>query len=574
MLLPVLVCTEAAAAVSARLERNQIATGQTVELVIEMTGGNAEPGAVPDLSALETDFRIIGRGVRESQSTINGRRSVRRELRLTLMPLRSGVLAVPAIRVGDASSAPLSLTVAGSTHPSSRLLPGPAVTEPPAEERPNTLANKPEGHSAILVEAEVTPVRARVGEQVLLIVRVLAANGTPGGRLHDPEPAATRVLALGEERGNERRQGVEYGVYERRYALFPGAAGPLRIDPIQFDTWDPDRGQVEHAHSRPLAIQVAPVPSNTKERDWLPARSVTLSEAGPSEVRIAPGQSVERVITLRAEGIMAEDLPDLPLQIPFQLRVRDDAPRLWNEHQPDGVIGYRTERILLSAEEDGELVLPGTRVDWWNTTTGRWEQAQLPDWHLSVAPLLSADRRAAPSWDRPSFPNVSDPAAPAMREQPPARPGDPGPGPRWAWIVAGTLGLLTIGWWLARRRPRRPTPSPAEVKQPDSKPIEPLLDPTPDPIEAAVTAVEAAYRDGNANAARSALLAWAALIWPSRPPANLARLALQCEEPLRGQITLLEKAFFSPTPVAWHEAPVCRELQAFRPDPRNQPGAA
>jgi hypothetical protein len=98
----------------------------------------------------------------------------------------------------------------------------------------------------------------------------------------------------------------------------------------------------------------------------------------------------------------------------------------------------------------------------------------------------------------------------------------------------------------------------------------------------AIAKVEAGYRDSNAGDVRAALLAWAGLVWPERPPANLARLTVQCDGPLRERVKLLEKAFFSPTPIAWDVAPetIADELRAAAdaagwraPDDPAQPAA-
>jgi hypothetical protein len=79
----------------------------------------------------------------------------------------------------------------------------------------------------------------------------------------------------------------------------------------------------------------------------------------------------------------------------------------------------------------------------------------------------------------------------------------------------------------------------------------------------ALEAVRAAYGRADAVAARQALLDWAALQWPGDPPRNLARLALRCPDPLRHPIGELEKAFFSPDPIAWDREPVWQALSGL-----------
>jgi hypothetical protein len=334
-----------------------------------------------------------------------------------------------------------------------------------------------------------------------------------------------------------------------------------------------------------LAVQIDPMPagaspgvsvgkasaaSTVGNNPWLPARSLSLTEAGPPTVRIAPGQALERMITLRADGIMAEDLPMIPLAIPFQLRIRDDAPRLWNERTPEGVVGYRSERILIGTDEEGTYQLPGATIDWWNTSSESWQQATLPDWTLTVAPFASEDRRPAAIWDRPTPADSGRPAGVPPRD--PTQPAATGTADGWktGWtraqpwltVVALVIGLVVV-LLLMRVRARHRDEHRSVISQPPAKPSEEGASAaTPDgstatgqtSLAAAIAAVERAYRSGNATTARQAFLSWGALVWPKSAPANLAQLASRLEPPLRDEVLLLEKAFFSPQPIDWSRA--------------------
>ena len=540
-----LAALPASAELTASLSRGSVAAGQTVLLTLIQTGADA---SAPDLAPIEQDFHIVGRSTSSQVSVVNGRRRERRELRLTLLPRRSGSLTVPALAAGADTSQPLTLTVGAATNQGSQLLPAPAGVQPAG-----AVPGAPED---VAVDARLTPQRARIGEQVLLIVEVSSAQAALRGRLIDPSPDWARVLPLGEDRRTEGTTQDERQVYERRYALFPTRAGRHSVSPLRYEAWAPGAGTPTTAASPSLAVVVKDAPALPDDRDWLPARAMSLTEAGPSEVRLAPGQALERTITLKAEGLMAEDLPAIPLAIPFQLRIRDDPPRLWTERTPDGVVGYRIERILISAAEPGRYVLKSAGLPWWNTRTGQWETATLPDWTLTVAELDSSERRLAPTWTPPAAESPEaqlqpDETTPGPELMPPQAIGA---GP-WIATLAAILILALLLWW--RRRRRRP-PAPAFGSEYAPKQTPPADDgeTAPDPMERAIAEVAAAYDTGNPNQARAALLGWATLVWPSDAPGNLARLALRLPEPLRGRITRLEKTFFSPTPVDWVSEPV------------------
>jgi hypothetical protein len=126
--------------------------------------------------------------------------------------------------------------------------------------------------------------------------------------------------------------------------------------------------------------------------------------------------------------------------------------------------------------------------------------------------------------------------------------------PGWlvALLAAGWLGTLGL-YWTRRRsqggspavRATAPAPAPAPV-QPKSETAE----------ESAIRVVRDAYEQGDADAARAALLQWARTVWPNEAPNNLPRLAERTDEPLRERILKLDKAFYSPTPVNWRDDPV------------------
>ena len=164
-------------------------------------------------------------------------------------------------------------------------------------------------------------------------------------------------------------------------------------------------------------------------------------------MRLAPGQVIERMLTLKAVGLRAEDLPPLRVPIPFPLQVREDQPRLWNERGPGGVTGYRTERITVSSAEPGLYQLPAISIDWWNVDAAHWERTSIAEWQLQIAELDSSSRRPAPDWRRDGGTEVSTKDSSPSPTTPP--PKQPWAVTHWPWFLV-LLGLLPIVW--QRRR--------------------------------------------------------------------------------------------------------------------------
>lgn len=312
---------------------------------------------------------------------------------------------------------------------------------------------------------------------------------------------------------------------------------------------------------------------------WFPATLADVSvQAQLSARELAYGQPVELILTAQGDQVEGPDLS--VLEPDFQILDR----RV--EHRVAVRNGQRSTqvrlRLLLLPRRDGPLVLPPIPFG----------QARSEPLTLTVAPDTGQPTEStAPGLPPPqtgTLPGQPDlawgdgyrgpplfppaPILPPMQAPVPpidlslSTPNDPGstsphreavsPGLArnpWFWVSLGLAGALA--GLLASRR-RVPAAPPAAVG--------PAPEPAPRlPLDLALEQVRAAYGVGDAGAARESLLAWARLRWPEDPPGNLARLAQRCPPPLRGYITRLEMAFFSPDPIPWEREPVPLELAAL-----------
>jgi hypothetical protein len=591
--------------VTARLETTAVQYGEPVSLVIEVEG---DTSAGPDLSVLTRDFEIADRRSQRSVSIVNGQRSARYQLTITLIPRRTGELEVPPIPVGETATLPLQLTVseavAGTSYEGARMQQTPPSdpvmpTQAPASAQKANQQNEPlkteEGIPAAVVEISAEPSQVRVRSQVVLTARVYTDDSVLRSQLRDPQIPNATVLPLGEDRYEAPWNGERRSVYERRYALFPISAGRLKIEPVILEGWArgdesqgtgfPPRERPVRAASEPLSVEVLPAAASTDGAAWLPARSLTLTESGPETYRVRAGQPLERRISLRADGLMSRSLPPVTVDAPYQLGKSNREPRLWDERRPQGVIGTRQEVIVLTAHEPGQYRLPPLRLQWWNTGTGRWETAMMPARELVVTPAAFADTGSAspPTVERwsPSAPfesPVATPAHPTLPEPAVETEADKGPQPEakpggsrlWIWLT-GAFALAWLATMAALWRNRRPSATAEPVVATRPAP-EPVLEPQ-DPLTEALANVRSAYEADDAAGARDALLAWGALVLPEAPPSNLARLAQRCPEPLRGQILMLEQAFFSPQPLPWERQRVWEHMRHFEPAPAEEPAS-
>ena len=106
-------CLSTLAAVTASLDRTQIALGETVRLLVQNDGSTDKP---PDVGPLQQDFQILGSSHGSSTQIVNGHMSSQTQFTLVLAPKREGTLRIPPLQWGAEQSAALQLTVGGSAN--------------------------------------------------------------------------------------------------------------------------------------------------------------------------------------------------------------------------------------------------------------------------------------------------------------------------------------------------------------------------------------------------------------------------------------------------------------------------
>ena len=563
----------------------------TLELTLE---SSRAPMTEPDLSPLAGDFEILGQRVGHQSFLVNGRRSDIHSLTLTLRPRHTGVTEVPAITYGEAASEPLRLETSPAQPRSEPKIQMPA--QAPAVPAPDQPLAQPQAQSGtgqpseapitiLALDADIQPTTVLVQQQAILTARVYTPDGggaLPRPQLYDPRVTGASLLPLGEDYATATRDGRPHQVYERRYALFPQQAGTLSLDPLMVDAWILTAGQTaptqQRARSKPLSLRVEAAPKSDPERPWLPARTLTLSEVPGGLAQVQPGGVWQRLVTLTVAGQAAGTLPELVLAAPHQLDTRRGRPRLWDERTPEGVVGNRQEAILVSGREPGLYRLPEIRLDWWNIATGVWETAVLPPRDIQVlaetpaGPAQQGSAAAIQDAARHLHPGTAQTGPATASSQVGEGDGDADTGAAlgpWAWGLIGLgLGLGAVFLW-RRRTPaaEKVVPAPA----PQSGPPAPT---PPSPLEQISEDIRVAYGNGDAGAARAALLAWARLAWPHNPPGNLTQLALRSPEPASRRIALLDQAFFSPDPLGWNHEPLWEDLPAIAAAAAQEPPPA
>lgn len=567
-----------AAGLAARLDRSQVVEGEAVVLILS-TSGDAD--GLPDLSPLQKDFDLVNQGHSTRMQIINGRSSSSREWQLTLMPKRSGKIEIPAIRFGAGSSRPLTLEVLPASQAARQGIPQP-----------------------VLVEVEAEPREPFVQQKVVYRVRVLFAAPLRDPALSDPRAENAIVTRLGDEsRYQTTRNGQQFQVLERRYAILPQYSGPLTIEAPVLTARIQEPGQAGNnlrdrffgrdpfaglgnlpglsglsGQTRPiqrrgeaLTLEIRPQPAGTPS-PWLPAESLTLNETwSPNPPVFRVGEPVTRTIAITAQGLAGEQLPELELAAAAGVKVYPDKSHADTRADQDTLIAQKVLRAAFVPTRAGDVSLPEIRIAWWDTTRGEMQVARLPARAITVLPAaegstagagpavgsVTAGRSATGSASPvlpPSTARQTDLARePAARSDGATGGGDSG-GPLWPWLAVlfGLAWVASTALWLRARRavPLQTTPTPEATA---ALPVVP-------PPARALSEIERACRANDPKAAREALLTWAQAHWPDDPPRGLEGLAARLLQDAGPVLQEIDRRLYDGTAREWDGAAAWRRL--------------
>ncbi len=188
---------------------------------------------------------------------------------------------------------------------------------------------------------------------------------------------------------SERRQGETWVGIERRYALFPTKAGPLRIPAMRMQARVRSSSGVTdvHAASKPVLREVVVPKAFAGVGSVVVTSKLTLVrrlEPDAREFRV--GDALKRAITISAADTAAMLLPAIPPLKAEGLAAYADQPLLRDRSERGETIATRTDRTTYVFEREGNYRLPEVTVHWWEPSARELRQAKLPELTVRVRP--------------------------------------------------------------------------------------------------------------------------------------------------------------------------------------------
>ena len=242
----------------ASIDRPTVSENESFTYILLMQG---QATGEPDLTPLSREFEVLQRSRNTSIQMAGGQTTQITEWRLQLMPLAAGSFTIPPLELAGSLSNPVAIEV----------LPAVAADAP----------------GDIFMEVEVSPSTAYVQSQVVYTLRLFRAVNTGRSSLTTPEVTGGEaiIVPLGEDREyRSDREAQDFVVLERRYAIFPQAAGELTIEPLTFEAvviTASGFSSLQRFRSDALALSVqaaVPPPAEYPDAAWLPVRDLTFTE--------------------------------------------------------------------------------------------------------------------------------------------------------------------------------------------------------------------------------------------------------------------------------------------------------
>ena len=184
------------------------------------------------------------------------------------------------------------------------------------------------------------------------------------------------------------------GRLTRSWLIQANAPGLWQLDspPLQGQLINQQGDEIQRvtAKAAPLWVRVDQAPTTSVATRLILTQRVEPATTG------AVGEPLIRILTLRLEngdGSQSQLAPLMAQQLPPGLQALPDGERLQERYHDGNLLFEREWRQTLVADQGGKYLLPPINVPWFNTQTGRIEQASVP------ATLLTFKARAQQATD-------------------------------------------------------------------------------------------------------------------------------------------------------------------------------
>uniref|UniRef100_Q31JK5 Protein BatD n=1 Tax=Hydrogenovibrio crunogenus (strain DSM 25203 / XCL-2) TaxID=317025 RepID=Q31JK5_HYDCU len=355
-----------AKSVTVKIDHQSVEMGDIISVVIKTDFQTFE---TPDFSGLKDQFDILGTQRSSQIEIINGNYQSYSRWDLRLTPKQIGDLVIPPLTIGGVMSEPHIIKVTEN-----KMVPG------------------VEKGSSFL-ESSINLTSPYVQQEVLFTLRFYHLGQFINGNIRPP----TFHQAITENIRNQFHyqknvNGRLYDVYEWTWAFYPQKSGPMVIPPQSFNGRIQYRGQLKAVKDQTQSIELKVLPkpkSYPTNSAWLPAKEVTLKDDLQTSTPVRVGDSITRTLSLKAEGLLASQLPEFQFKDQAGFHVYPDKATNNNQKTEQGMLSQKLQKIAIVPTRAGHVTLPAITVSWWNTQTNQLETQTLAEKTIRVLPAVN-----------------------------------------------------------------------------------------------------------------------------------------------------------------------------------------
>jgi len=343
--------------ISAFVDQNRIMPDESVRLTVTIEGGNGEI----DTSVIK-DFTVVSRGTGSSVQIINGHTTRKTNHNFILIPLSSGTLTIPPLRVKTGGQTLKTREITIKVSPSS------ADDTAPRD---------------LFVRAVVSDNVPYVGEQIIYTFKLFSAIRIANLRFQKPEFSGFTARQIGDSRTVQTVvNGRNFDVTELDYLLVPVTEGNKTIDSAMlgcdviqrnknrnfgFNNFFDDQffGNVNSKpavlRTDPLTVNVKPLPENLSSDEFCGLVGQFRMKIEINERALKTGDSTTLTVTISGSGNIM-DAQDPDIAVPDGFKVYQDTPEEDIHLGPTGYSGSKTFRSALVAVTPGSYRLSPVRM--------------------------------------------------------------------------------------------------------------------------------------------------------------------------------------------------------------------
>jgi hypothetical protein len=375
---------------TASVRNTQVHLGENFTL--NLTLKDTSPKEAPAVSELKDNFTIQSQQHLTHTSIVNGQFSTSIVWKISLTPLKEGLLQIPAITVdtteGTLSTQPLTLNVSSAPSPK-------------------------KDDNGLNIITKVSNANPYKNEPVIYTVLLTAKTPLYNVQMQKMQVEDAIIELIKEPKLEERViDGSRFNVVEFSYLITPLKPSSLTIPSITIQGAIPQKRKDRYSSSldddfdsfpimqgfsrlQPFSLmseelQLDVQPAIAEISPWLPAKALSLEEVWSDNQELHAGEPFSRSFLIKAEGLKASQLPRLEnLQGQNSLfKVYADKPTEQETLVQDSIHSSRQEQYTLIPQQAGSWLLPEISLSWWDTDKKEAKKATIPARSVQILPAL------------------------------------------------------------------------------------------------------------------------------------------------------------------------------------------